>query len=485
MDTDGHAARADLALKQSRRIAAQLVAALGALLGACGPTVAPAAEAAPAVLLITLDTTRADRIGCYGHAGARTPVIDALATRGLRFERAYAPAPITLPSHVSMLTGTLPPAHGVRDNTGYALGDDAQLVSEVLAERGWRTMASVGSFVLDPRFGLDQGSERYAAPSPTGAGTLGAEIERRADAVVQDALDWLAGVAADEAFFLWVHLYDPHAPYEPLPTAGAPPNSYDAEIAFCDAQLGRLLDALDTAGRSDTLSIVFTADHGESLGEHGEATHGVFLYEGAMRVPLIVSGPSVEPGLVEAPVGLASVAATVLQLAGEPADALPHASAPSLLRALREPVIYLETVLPWRAHGWHPLRGLVWRDGKYVQGRAAELFALADDNAETRNLAQARPDELADAAERLARVTASNPPLGWQRDAGFSRPTGPRWPSWATSAAQPPTTSPGTARCPTRQSASRTWLCATRLCGCCARVAAQSPSTAKAPVATR
>jgi len=399
-----------------------LLALTGVVLGGCGPPAeraAPAGDTAPTILLVTLDTTRADRIGAYGHLAARTPVIDGLAARGLRFERAYAPAPITLPSHASMLTGTLPMEHGVRDNTGYALGDDAQLVSEVLATRGWRTMAAVGSFVLDPRFGLDQGFERYAAPRAVGASTLGAEVERRADAVVADAVAWLDNVTADEPVFLWLHLYDPHAPYEPPPATGAPADAYDAEIAFCDAQLGRLLQALDRAGRGNTLSVVLTSDHGESLGEHGEATHGVFLYEGAMRVPLILAGPSVEAGAVQEPVGLASVAATILELAGAPPDALPHARAPSLLTAEREPQLYLETALPWRAHGWHPLRGLVWRDGKYIQGRGSELYALDQDPGELRDISNEQPDRLTEAAERLARTLAAHPPLGWQRDAGL------------------------------------------------------------------
>jgi arylsulfatase A-like enzyme len=400
-----------------------LGALLAASLGGCGPADATGAdtasptETAPGLLLITLDTTRADRLGAYGHASARTPVIDALAARGLRFTRAYAPTPITLPSHASILTGTLPTQHGVRDNTGYALGEDAELVSEALAERGWRTMAAVGSFVLDPRFGLDQGFERYTSPRSAGVATLGAVIERRADAVVQDALDWLADVEPDEPFFLWLHLYDPHAPYEPPPALGAPTDAYDAEIAYCDHQLGRLLDALDRAGRGSSLSVVLSADHGESLGEHGESTHGVFLYEGALRVPLIVAGPAVAPGVVDQLVGTASVAATLLQLAGAPAAALPHATAPSLLGDRREAQLYLETVLPWRAHGWHPQRGVVWQDGKYVQGRTAELYALDSDPDERRNLAAEQPQQLGLAADRLARILAEHPALGWQRDA--------------------------------------------------------------------
>ncbi|MHC4846309.1 MAG: sulfatase-like hydrolase/transferase, partial [Planctomycetota bacterium] len=404
-----------------------LLAALAAtLLGACGPSDEPATPAgltlasAPTILLVTLDTTRADRIGAYGHGAARTPVIDSLAERGLRFDRAYAPTPITLPSHATMLTGTLPPEHGVRDNTGYALGDDARLVSEALAERGWRTMASVGSFVLDPRFGLDQGFEHYASPRAVGASTLGAEVERRADAVVNDALAWLEGVAPDEPAYLWLHVYDPHAPYEPPAATGAPADAYDAEIAFCDAQLGRLLAALDLAGRGPLLSVVVTADHGESLGEHGEATHGVFLYEGAMRVPLIVAGPSIQAGVVDEPVGLASVAATILELAGVPVAALPQAAAPSLLAAEREPHLYLETALPWRAHGWHPLRGLVWSDGKYIQGNGPELYDLDDDPTESHDLAPANPDQVVEHAHRLARFVSAHPPLDWQRDAGLT-----------------------------------------------------------------
>jgi tetratricopeptide (TPR) repeat protein len=297
----------------------------------------------------------------------------------------------------------------------------AWLVSEVLAENGWRTMASVGSFVLDSRFGLNQGFERYAAPRAVGAATLGAEVERRADAVVDDALEWLDSVGSDESAFLWVHFYDPHAPYEAPPSAGAPADAYDAEIAFCDAQLGRLLDGLERAGRKRTLSVVLTSDHGESLGEHGEATHGVFLYEGAMRVPLILWSATYEKTgvLKRDPVGLASVATTILHLAGAAEDALTDAGAPPLLSFEPASHLYLETALPWRAHGWHPLRGVVWSDGKYIQGRAPELFALDEDPAEQHDLSDEDPELLAEAAGRLARILATHPPLGWQRDANL------------------------------------------------------------------
>jgi len=279
---------------RSERVARSLLLALTGLLLACLAGCTQQGAGPPSILLVTLDTTRADRIGAYGRAGARTPTLDRLARQGILFERAIAPTPITLPSHASILTGVYPTAHGVRDNAVFALAPEARLVSEVLAERGWRTAAFVGSFVLHPRFGLDQGFEVYHAPQPTREPMRDRYVERPANEVVDDALAWLSGLAAGERFFVWLHFFDPHIPYEPPPAWREPSvHPYEGEIAFCDAQLGRLLEALEEAGRARNLLVAVTADHGESLGEHGEETHGVFIYQATLHVPLILSGEPV------------------------------------------------------------------------------------------------------------------------------------------------------------------------------------------------
>ena len=273
------------------RASIRTVAACGVLLACGGCDALPPPIARPDVLLFSLDTTRADRIGAYGHAAASTPTFDALARDGVLFESAYSPTPITLPAHASMLTGLYPSAHGVRDNGLFALGPDATLVSEVFAAHGWRTGAFVGSFAVDERTGLAQGFEIY---SDKGSETRGIVPERTADAVAKDAIAWLETLAPEDNFFLWLHFYDPHLPFaapEPWRSRNADP--YDAEIAFADAQLARVLRSIETRGSDAPLLVVATSDHGEGLGDHGEGSHGVLLYQGTVRVPLVISGPHV------------------------------------------------------------------------------------------------------------------------------------------------------------------------------------------------
>jgi arylsulfatase A-like enzyme/Tfp pilus assembly protein PilF len=413
--------------------------ALALLLAGCGGASGEGAPAAgrgpgPSVLLVSFDTTRADRIGAYGDADAETPALDALAARGLLFERAWAAAPITLPSHATLLTGLYPHEHGARDNGLYRVPDETLLLAEVLAGRGWRTGAFVGSIVLAPRYGLDQGFEVYDAPASGQASADGEEgVERPAGAVVDAALAWLDTLGADERFLLWVHLFDPHSPYEPPePWASRHADPYDGEIAHADAQLGRLLEALAARGRDAGLAVIATSDHGESLGEHGEPTHGIFLYDATMRVPLIVvppgglRAPAGAPRRVATPVSLADAAPTVLDLLGLPADALPDARTPSLLAsaaaaapaapgAAAAPAragdpdapgpsraLYMESLLPFHQHRWHPLRGLAWDGWKLIDTPRPELYALADDPGERDDLAPVEPGALAAARERMA-----------------------------------------------------------------------------------
>ncbi len=257
------------------------------LLAACNSSTPPAAPIQkPNVLLITIDTLRADRVW-----RGLTPALDELAARGTRFTAARSTAPLTLPSHVSIMTGTLPPDNGVRVN-GAALAARPALARS-FKDAGYQTGAFVGAYVLDRRFGLSGGFDTYddrVQRDPSGAARL--EAERRGDIVVDAALKWLGG-RSGTPFFAWVHLYDPHAPYNPpqefLAKAGGKP--YDGEVAFADAQVGRLVDFLKSSGQIDRTIVVVTGDHGEGLGDNGEETHGMLAYDSTLRVPLIVVVP--------------------------------------------------------------------------------------------------------------------------------------------------------------------------------------------------
>jgi arylsulfatase A-like enzyme len=385
----------------------------------------------PSILLVTLDTTRADRIGAYGRDGARTPTLDRLARQGILFERAIAPTPITLPSHASILTGVYPVAHGVRDNAVFALAPEARLVSEVLAERGWRSAAFVGSFVLHPRFGLDQGFEVYHFPQPTREPTRDLYVERPANEVVDDALAWLSGLDAGERFFVWLHFFDPHMPYEPPPAWRLPSlHPYEGEIGFCDAQLGRLLEALEETGRARNLLVAVTADHGESLGEHGEETHGVFIYQATLHVPLILSGEPVARARgqrVGHAVSTVDLPGTLLALAGIPIDELPDAHAPRLVardgvprRPDAERAIYIESLLPYHSFRWHAFRGLVWRGHELIEGRRPELYALDEASGGRRDRAGEAPELLERMREALGKLSERHAPLGWSQERGVA-----------------------------------------------------------------
>lgn len=341
------------------------------------------------MLLVTIDTLRADRVGAYGDAAARTPRLDALAREGTLFEAAFSPVPLTLPAHATLLTGLLPPQHGVRGNGSFALGPDPRTLAEALKQRGLATAAFVGGFPLARRFGLDRGFDVYDDAMERAPGLHFDFAERRADRVVAGATTWLARTAGPA--FLWVHLYDPHAPYDP-PEAYRDADPYRGEIAFADAMLGRLLDAWDA--RPGPSVVAVTSDHGEAFGEHGEESHGLFVYDTTLRVPLVLREPDRRaPRRVAASVGIADVAATLAELAG--AEALPGQS---LLRpaprgdAPAARPLYAETLAPRLDFGWSELRSL--REGryKYIRAPRAELYDLAADAGESENLLDSRPE---------------------------------------------------------------------------------------------
>ena len=241
------------------------------------------------VVLVTIDTLRADRIG-----PALTPRIVALAQQGATFTNARSNVPLTLPAHASILTGLLPPRHGVRLNGVQRLRADTPTLGRVLQSAGYRTGAFIGAYVLDSRFGLDQGFDTYDDEIPKGESVTGSlDADRRGDLVAARAIAWLRSLPDDgRPFFLWMHVYDPHAPYTPPAEwlARAKGQAYDGEVAFADAQVGALLDALPAGGRRERTLTVVAGDHGESLGEHGEAAHGMLVYEAALRVPLVLAG---------------------------------------------------------------------------------------------------------------------------------------------------------------------------------------------------
>ncbi len=397
------------------RMAVLLVGAgSGALLLAQPQEATPAGAATvdlatrPNVLLVTLDTTRADRLGSYGHADARTPFLDRLAQEGTRFTRAWCAAPITLPSHATILTGADPAAHGVPENGLFTLAESRTTLAEVLRAQGWQTAAFTGSFVLDARFGLAQGFATYDAPGASELGLQPEMIERPAAAVTDAALRWLARARADRPVFVWLHFYDPHAPYLPPEHQRLPGTTpYDGEIAECDAQLLRLHEELAKRGRTTNLLEVVTADHGEAFGAHGEMTHGLLLHDATMRVPLLVRGPGVPAGaVVPTVVGNGAVAPTVLQLLGLAPDLLPDAHHEPLPFAMtegdepREPLL-LETHLPYYEHAWAPLHALVQDGAKLVSGRYDQLFDLDVDPGEAHDLATERAEQAAALRRRL------------------------------------------------------------------------------------
>ena len=397
---------------------------LALAIGAChGPSAAhPAAPAAGwNLLLVTLDTMRADHLGCYGRARADTPALDGLAARGVRFDQAQSAVPLTLPSHATILSGLLPPRHGLRDNGRGTLPPDVDTLATRLGAAGYRTGAFVGAFVLDHRYGLARGFAHYDDDIPRQGSEL--EAERPGREVVDRALAWLDETATPRAasadaerkpFFAWVHLYDAHAPYEPPEPYRSrhPGDPYAGEVATVDAQVERLLSWLARRGVTDRTLIVVAGDHGEGLGDHGELTHGLLLYQPTLRVPLLLAAPGIlAPRVVRAPVGLADVAPTVAQLLGQPlAGARDGRDLSASLLAAAEPAaadVYAETRYPTN-FGWSPLFALRRGDLKYISAPSvrpapgAELYDLAGDPAEAHDLRAARRRETAALAQALA-----------------------------------------------------------------------------------
>ena len=363
---------------------------------------------APNVVLITIDTLRADHLGCYGYKQIKTPNIDGLAADGVRFERAFAVVPVTLPSHSSMLTGTYPMLSGMHDFSGNKLSPLQHTLASVLKQAGYQTGAVIGAAVLDSRFGLNQGFDFYYDHfefSRLDEANLD-EMERPGNVVADVALNWLAK-NPQKKFFLWMHLYDPHFPYHPPEpySRDYATQPYDGEIAFADEQVGRLLRFLKEKGIYQNTVIVLCGDHGESLGEHGEKTHGFFIYNATMHVPLIIRLPEQLPGhlpekttarTLADPVSLVDIMPTVLEAIGLQVpsqvqgrsllrEIRPDPSAPDA-QANRERTLYGETFLPRIHFNWSELRASENTKYHFIDAPRPELYDLAKDPGEVNNL---------------------------------------------------------------------------------------------------
>ena len=369
-----------------------LRSALPAVCLALGPLLGPAAARAAEtnVLLVTIDTLRPDRLGCYGSKLVQTPRIDALAARGVLFERAFAHDPTTLPSHANILLGTTALVHGVNENGLSVIPKEATTLAAHLKGKGYAAGAFVSAFALDSRFGLNTGFDVYDDRYPAKPAPGFDYAERKADKTIEAALAWLS--LQKGRWFCWIHLWDPHFPYvPPEPYAGRfAADPYSGEVAFVDACLGKLFEDGDKKGWSARTLVVLTADHGESLGEHGEATHSYFAYDSTISVPLIIAGPGIKPARVGDFVGHVDIFPTVCDVLGLARPAvLEGESLGPLLRARTRKArpIYIEAVEANLNNGWAPLRGIIEGGKKFIDLPIPELYDLARDFDEQTNLA--------------------------------------------------------------------------------------------------
>jgi choline-sulfatase len=374
--------------------------ALAALLAGCG-----ASEPPLSAVLITLDTTNRDALGCFGQTMPLTPNLDRLAREGIAFDQARSVAPITLPSHTSMLTGLVPLRHGVRDNALAPLARSAETLAERLSSAGFQSAAFVSAVVLAAPYGLDQGFGTYDAPEGSSGSATAHMLERPTSATVNAACDWLRARDRARPFFLWVHGFEPHEPYAPAQEflERARGNPYLGEVAALDHSLGELLRVLDEEHGLERLVVVVSADHGEMLGEHGERTHSVLCYERALRVPMIVRLPGrARAGeRVASPVSVADVMPTFLDALGLAVPA--GLDGRSLLAPDPERGTYFESYTGYLNYGWSPITGWVDAQGKYLHGTESELYEPSRDPAERDNQLAAKPAE----AERLRAALAA------------------------------------------------------------------------------
>ena len=387
--------------------------ALGAAAGCAGGE--PEAAPLPSILVITTDTVRADALGCYGSEAQVTPHMDRLAAEGVRFDQARTTCPITLPAHASMFTGLYPPRHGVRDNSLQALAAEARTTAEEAREAGYETAAFLAAVVLDRTYGLDQGFDTYDEPRRAlqiQRSKVGYFQERPARDIVPEVEAWLAARDRERPFFLWVHFYDAHQPLEPTPEllARAKGDAYLAEVAAVDDAVGALVERLRSEGALDSTWVALLSDHGEALGEHGESSHGLLLFDSTVRVPFLVRRPGAPAAgsVVREPVSVADLHPTLLAAMGRP---LPEGQAaldgvdlfdPDAKRAAEG--VYFESYFGFYNCGWRPIAG--WSEGerKYVHAKAPSLFAPLEDPGELRNLWTPSEASVAEHVARIAQV---------------------------------------------------------------------------------
>jgi len=410
----------------SGRAAALLLSAIGwGFIHQVGSAVTPSSAKNAAgsrfnLILITIDTLRPDRLSCYGGRQLQTPSIDSLAERGLVFSRAFAHSTTTLPSHANILLGLTPLRHGVHDNANFRVDQSFLALAEFLKQFGYSTAAFVGGFPLASRFGLNQGFDLYNDEFEGLTSSKQVYREQKAEVVVDRSLRWLDRQAAP--FFLWIHCFDPHHPYEPPePFRSAYKDRlYDGEVAYVDHALGTFLGAVRDKKLFGNSIIIFTGDHGESLGQHGEETHGFFAYNSTLWIPLIICGPGIKPGRSDQQVGHTDIFPTVCDLLGvEKPSPLRGASLRPILEQKKLPqrAIYFESLYPYYSRGWAPIYGYLRGTEKYIDSPIPELYNMDRDFEESENLMAGKDVNLY--REELARVTENLSPL--ETPAGGSR----------------------------------------------------------------
>jgi choline-sulfatase len=394
-----------------------LLLAVLACAGGCGRSRGPKRLN---VLLIIVDTLRADHLRCYGYDEIQTPNIDGLAARGTRFQNVVTSAPVTAPSISGILTSTYPTLHGVRDNELFVLSDSLPRLPSVFRRAGYTTGAFVGSAVLDSRFGFSTGFDHYdddmSAEFPVYSQAYATQVDRlqgtqrRAADVTRAALDWLEHGRNGRPFFCLVHYFDPHLYYDPPPPFDSMYlfSPYDGEIAYADAQIGALLKGLEKLGMDENTLVVFTSDHGEDLGQHGEGSHGFFLYDATLMVPLIISHPPELPSgaAVAEQARTVDIMPTILELAGLPVPGTAQgASLAQAVRGAARPAsrpAYAETYHTLYSYNWHEMQAIRSHGWKYVRAPETELFDLRTDPGEVNNLASERPEVVEEMEAALA-----------------------------------------------------------------------------------
>jgi choline-sulfatase len=377
----------------------------------------PPHPAGPNVILITIDTVRADHLGCYGAAGIHTPTLDALARDGIVFDRAISQVPLTWPSHAAILTGTYPFQNGVQDFTGQPLDPRFRSVAEVFRQHGYATGAVVSAFVLDRSWGLARGFDFYDdafSPEQFRQRDLGL-VDRKANESVTHAISWLQKNRS-RPFFFWLHLYDPHSPYDPPEPFRSQyrEHPYDGEIAYADHELGRLIAWLKQNQLYSGTAIVMLSDHGESLGDHGEKEHGFFVYNSTVHIPLIVKPPAgsgFRPNRVPRPVETIAVAPTLLCLAGMKDNIQAQFRSPDLLgtAAESEAIAYSESFYSFSSFGWSPLHALETNRYHYIEAPVPELYDVLVDPQEENNLAPQQKATVAVLQEKLQSLLRRDP----------------------------------------------------------------------------